>query len=145
MRTLKLKMKMILLLAFSSFSPSLSSHNLTISCPHGDIAFTVEIAQTPDKIMTGLMFRNHMEENEGMLFLFPQSKAVAMWMKNTPLSLDMIFCDPNGKIHVIHENTTPFSLRTIGPVENTAQVLEVLSGTIKKYEITKECRLLLKN
>ncbi|MBY0500582.1 MAG: DUF192 domain-containing protein [Alphaproteobacteria bacterium] len=143
MRTLKFKM--ILFLVLSALSPSLSAHNLTISCPHREVTFTVELAQTPDKLMKGLMFRHHMEGNEGMLFLFPQPKAAAMWMKNTPLSLDMIFCDSHGKILAIHENTTPYSLRTIGPVENTAQVLEVLSGTIKKHEITKECRLMLKN
>ena len=63
-------------------------------------------------------------------------------MKNTPLSLDMIFCDEEGKILEIHENTTPNSLKRIGPVEGTAQVLEVKGGTVQKHGITHKCELI---
>ena len=64
-----------------------------------------------------------------------------MWMKNTPLSLDMLFMDKEGKILAIEENTTPYSLKTIGPIKNASKVLELLGGTVKKKGITKECVL----
>jgi len=80
-------------------------------------------------------------DDGGMLFLFPAAQKVGMWMKDTPLSLDMIFANSKGEILAIHENTTPFSTKTIGPVANTAQVLEIKAGTIKKLGITRDCVL----
>lgn len=124
-------------------STPLFSNNLTLSCPHKDIPLNVELAQTPHLQEKGLMFRTHLTEDEGMLFLYPIPHPVAMWMKNTPLSLDMIFGDETGKILAIHEKTTPFSLKRIGPVKGTTQVLEVVGGTTQKHNITKDCFLKL--
>jgi len=122
------------------YSP-LCAESLTISCPHKEISLKVELAQTPAEQEKGLMFRPFLGENEGMLFLYPSPRPVAMWMKNTYLPLDMIFCNPEGHILAIYEKATPHSLKTIGPVEGTSQVLEVLAGTIKKNKITPECIL----
>ena len=134
----------ILLLSFQLILPfPLLAKNLTLSCPHKDIPLTVEIARTPQEHANGLMFREHLAEDAGMLFLFLKPKAAAMWMKNTPLSLDIIFCRWNGQILAIYENTTPFSLETIGPVKGTAQVLEINGGTVQKHRISRECRLRL--
>lgn len=121
----------------------LSSHQLALSCPHGEILFQVELAQTPEECQKGLMFRTDLADDEGMLFLFPHPKTSSMWMKNTPLPLDMIFCGENGKILALHENAVPFSLTSIGPVKNTAQVLEIKGGMIQKHGITEKCRLRL--
>ena len=122
---------------------ALLATHLTLSCPHKDIPLTVEIARTPQEHANGLMFREHLAEDAGMLFLFLKPKAAAMWMKNTPLSLDIIFCRWNGQILAIYENTTPYSLETIGPVKGTAQVLEINGGAVQKHGISRECRLRL--
>lgn len=122
-------------------SSSLYAESLILSCPHKEVSLNVELAQTPQELEKGLMFRTFLGENEGMLFLYPSPRPIAMWMKNTHLSLDMIFCNPEGHILAIHEKATPYSLKTIGPVEGTAQVLEVLGGTIQKHGIISDCVL----
>lgn len=117
--------------------------SLTLICPHGTIPFQVEVAKTPQERAKGLMFRTTLPDDGGMLFLFPEAQSVAMWMKNTILSLDMVFANPKGEILEIYENTPPFSTKNIGPVANTAQVLEVKAGVLKKHGITKSCVLSL--
>ncbi len=124
-------------------SLSLYAQNLTIECSHTNIPLTVEVARTLEEQKKGLMFREALDDNAGMIFLYSQPSPVAMWMKNTPLSLDMIFADETGTIVDIHENTTPHSLAIIGPVSGVSQVLEVKSGVVKKHGITKGCRLKL--
>lgn len=115
---------------------------LTIKCPHKEIPFQVELAQSPSEQAKGLMFRTYLADDAGMLFIFPRPKPTAMWMKNTFLSLDMIFCDDKGKILAIYEKTTPFSLEQLGPIEETAHVLEIKGGLVQKHEISKACTLL---
>ncbi len=99
------------------FSTALLAKTLTCSCPHGTTTFKVELAETPEQRAKGLMFREHLAENEGMLFLFPKPQTTAMWMKNTLLSLDMIFCNEQGKILEIRENTIPLSTKNLGLVQ----------------------------
>ena len=123
------------------FSTPLFASTLTLACPHKDIPFKIELAQTPQAQEKGLMFRTSLANDEGMLFLYPRPQPITMWMKNTPLSLDMIFGDETGKILAIHEKAAPFSLKTIGPVRGATQVLEVLGGTIQEQGITKNCIL----
>ncbi|MBA3813226.1 MAG: DUF192 domain-containing protein [Alphaproteobacteria bacterium] len=121
------------------FSSPIVATELRVSCPHAQISFKVELSQTPQELEKGLMNREKLGENEGMLFLFPEPHPVTMWMKNTPLSLDIIFINRKGKIVAIAENTTPHSLNLIGPIENTAQVLEIAGGKVKKKGISKAC------
>jgi uncharacterized protein len=127
---------MALLVSFS-----LKAHNLNVHCPHNTFHFTVEVARTLKEQEKGLMFRKTLEDNAGMIFLYPTPRPIAMWMKNTQLSLDMIFADETGTIINIHPNATPYSLDIIGPVYGVSQVLEVKSGVVKKQNITKKCRL----
>jgi uncharacterized membrane protein (UPF0127 family) len=129
-------------LFFIMFVPTpLLAHNLTVSCPNKQITFQVALAENPQQWKKGLMGQKSLEDNEGMLFLFPQPKASAMWMQNTPISLDMIFANEAGKILAIKENAIPFSLETIGPVNNTTQVLEIKGGMVEKHNISTKCRL----
>ncbi|MBX9620827.1 MAG: DUF192 domain-containing protein [Alphaproteobacteria bacterium] len=121
----------------------LKANSLTLICSHGIIPFQVEVADTPQQRAKGLMFRKTLPNDGGMLFLFPEAQPVAMWMKNTILSLDMIFANSKGEILGIYENTLPFSTQNIGPVPNTSQVLEVKAGVLKKHGITKSCLLSL--
>src|SRR5205085_10384280 len=73
----------------------------------------VEVASTPQTQTQGLMFRTHMEDAQGMLFLFPESSKHSFWMKNTLIPLDIIFIEPKGQIDTIYRNTTPLSERSL--------------------------------
>jgi uncharacterized membrane protein (UPF0127 family) len=91
--------------------------------------FAVEIADTADERAQGLMFREHLDPNEGMLFLYPVEKPVAFWMKNTPLPLDMIFIDGQGRIVNVAAMAKPFDTSPISSEGATKAVLEILGGS----------------
>src|SRR6185295_7795248 len=86
---------------------------VTISTKAGrEVAFQVEIADTPAKRSMGLQYRKELGSDRGMIFLFPAESPQAFWMKNTPIPLDMIFIDRERRIVGIVEQTVPFSLDT---------------------------------
>ncbi|WP_299439688.1 DUF192 domain-containing protein [uncultured Rhodospira sp.] len=93
--------------------------------------FTVELARTPAQRARGLMYRREMAADHGMLFDFGGVGPRAMWMKNTFLSLDILFLEPDGRIWRIAEDTTPMSEETIvadGPIR---AALELKGGTCR--------------
>ena len=92
------------------------------------LMFTVEIADTEELRSRGLMFRQRLPEDRGMLFDFGEPRPVSMWMKNTYISLDMLFIREDGTIAYIAENTVPKSLDTIGVSEPVLAVLELAGG-----------------
>lgn len=94
--------------------------------------FTVEMAVDDQSRAIGLMHRREMAEDEGMLFDFGRDDIVAMWMKNTVLSLDMVFIMADGTISNIAENTKPFSLDTVTSRGRVRSVLEVKAGTTRR-------------
>lgn len=115
--------------------PAQATETLEIVGKSGVQVFAVEVMRTPDERAKGLMYRRELPEGRGMLFDFSPEQNVSMWMKNTYISLDMIFIRADGRILRIAENTTPESEAIIpagGPVRG---VLEVIAGTAKKYGI----------
>ena len=84
---------------------------LSFTTSEGGIIATIdiEIADTDDKRQTGMMYRNKMAENQGMLFIFPQERYLSFWMRNTILSIDMLFVNANMEIITIYRETIPFS------------------------------------
>ncbi len=101
---------------------------LTINTSAGPKIYKVEIADKPDAKSRGLMFRQTMPADQGMLFIHEKDGERMMWMKNTYLSLDMIFIEANGRVHRIAERTKPFSEDSVlsqGPVR---AVLELNAG-----------------
>jgi uncharacterized membrane protein (UPF0127 family) len=108
---------------------------LEIVTKRGVRAFAVEMAVTPAELSRGLMFRTELPDGRGMLFDFKQEQIITMWMKNTPLPLDMIFIRGDGVIVRIAEQTTPFSTTTIPSGSPARAVLEVIGGTARKYGI----------
>src|SRR4030088_679187 len=97
--------------------------------------FSVEMATTEEEKMTGLMYRKELADGKGMLFDFSPEQQVSMWMKNTYISLDMIFIRADGRILRIAENTEPLSTKIIPSGGLAKGVLEVIAGTAKKYGI----------
>jgi uncharacterized membrane protein (UPF0127 family) len=97
--------------------------------------FDVEMAVTPEQRSTGLMHRKELPRGRGMLFDFEGDGPIAMWMKNTYVSLDMIFIRSDGTIARIAENTTPLSEQTIPSGVPVKAVLEVVAGTTKRLGI----------
>ena len=102
-----------------------------------DIAFKVTLAQTPHERQKGLMYRETLNANEGMLFIFPTSDDHSFWMKNTYLPLDMVFIDENWLVVGIIENTEPMSLASRSIGRHSRYVLEVPAGTCRRYQIQK--------
>lgn len=97
--------------------------------------FIVAIADNDEKRLYGLMNLKYLSTKKGMLFIFNEPAIIAMWMKNTLISLDMIFIDENNKIVKIKEYTTPKSLDVISSEKEVNRVLEINAGLSKKYGI----------
>jgi uncharacterized protein len=90
--------------------------------------FTVEIARTPDEQATGLMNRQSLAPDRGMIFPYAPPQPAAFWMKNTLIPLDMIFIRADGSIARVAANTVPLSLEPVPAGEPVAAVLEIAGG-----------------
>ena len=108
---------------------------LEIVTKSGVQMFSVEMAVTDKERETGLMYRKELADGRGMLFDFTPEQPISMWMKNTFISLDMIFIGANGRVLRIAENTEPQSTRIISSGGPAKGVLEVIAGTARKYGI----------
>ena len=97
--------------------------------------FKVELADTDRTRTRGLMFREKMGANRGMLFNFFEEQHLSFWMKNTPLSLDLVFIDKTGRIVSIATDAVPFSETQIPSRVPAMAVLEVNGGTTKRLGI----------
>ncbi len=102
----------------------------------GKHIFKIEIADTPKNREYGLMFREHLNLNQGMLFKLKQTKVAKLWMKNTLIPLDMVFIAPDGLIKKIHENAVPYSLESISSGVPVSAVLEINGGRAKALGFT---------
>jgi uncharacterized membrane protein (UPF0127 family) len=102
-----------------------------------DHQFTVEVAATFQQQERGLMFRDHVGPNEGMIFPFRTPRPATFWMKNTMVPLDMVFVRADGTIARIAANTTPYSLDPVGVGEPVAAVLEIAGGRAAQLGVTE--------
>jgi hypothetical protein len=98
----------------------------TDSGPHN---FTIELAITPAERALGLMYRRTLPADAGMLFLYDKPQPLNMWMRNTFISLDMVFIGADGKVHRIESRTEPFSTQLISSEGDVQGVLELNAGT----------------
>jgi hypothetical protein len=108
---------------------SLRVEPVTVEAHGAKEIFKAEIADTPALRQRGLMFRKELAADAGMLFDFGEPRPVHMWMKNTYISLDMIFIRKDGTIIAIGANTEPLSEAIVGVEEPVKGVLEVVAGT----------------
>ncbi len=101
----------------------------------GKHRLSVEWAVTPAEREHGLMGREKMAQNHGMLFDFGSEQQLYFWMKNTPLSLDMIFIKADGRTSRIEHNATPFSEALIPGGEPARYVLELVGGSADRLAL----------
>jgi uncharacterized protein len=99
------------------------------------LPFKVELADTTEAQAKGLMFRTELGDNEGMIFPSDTPQQRSFWMKNTPLSLDIIFIGTDGRILNIAANTTPYSLDSVSSKGMASGVLELRAGRAKALGI----------
>ena len=139
---------LVVLMVPAATRPSIAG----IEFPEGDLAiltadgarhdFRIELAVTPDQRAQGLMHRETLAPDAGMLFVYARPGELAMWMKNTLISLDMMFISAEGEIVRIAERTVPLSLATIESGSPAKGVLEVPAGTAARLGIRPGDRIL---
>lgn len=95
----------------------------------------IQIADNDFDRELGLMYRKSMEENQGMLFIFPQETIQTFWMRNTLIPLDMIFINSKKDIVTIRNATKTLSDQTYASSEPAKYVLEVNAGYCKRFNI----------
>lgn len=119
---------------------------VSIPTPSGTI-IQAEIADTPGKRAIGLMYRDHLKKDHGMLFFFSEPQAWSFWMKHTKISLDLIWLD--GKKRVTHiEKNVPICTKTDDSCpqyrpnsDDAMYVLEIAGGTVDGHKIEKGAKL----
>jgi uncharacterized membrane protein (UPF0127 family) len=109
--------------------------DLTVDRAGKPLTFKVELAASPEAQARGLMFRTALGDNEGMIFPSAVPEPRSFWMKNTPLSLDIIFIGTDGRITNIAAGTTPYSLDSVRSSGVASAVLELRAGRAKELGI----------
>ena len=99
------------------------------------VEFRIWTADRPNRQEQGLMFVREMDDHAGMLFVFPDSRQIAMGMKNTYMSLDMLFLDNQGRIDYIAARTKPLKLDLIQAPRPVIAVLELKGGITERLGI----------
>jgi uncharacterized membrane protein (UPF0127 family) len=129
--------------------PLLTMHSLAEAGEHGnkphikvckDVGHCVssEIAVSPKARLLGLMFRDELSANSGMLFVFPYSDAWRFWMKNTKIPLDIVWLDEDKRVVFIVNDAQPClaeTCRDFAPEENARYVLELAAGVAKEWNL----------
>jgi len=128
-------------LALSGVSAEMRREPVVLVTETGQHAIDAEIADTPETKATGLMFRRSLDADKGMLFIYDKPQNITMWMKNTYISLDMIFADARGTIIRIARNTEPFSTDIIEAGGLAKVVLEVPAGTARRLNLKRGDKL----
>jgi uncharacterized protein len=119
---------------------------LAVKTTDGKIVnFKIWLADTQKREEQGMMFVREMDIHTGMLFMFPENKPVSMWMRNTFVSLDLLFLDEHGKIDYIQASATPRSDTIIGPKTPEYAVLELKGGACERFGIKVGDRVIHSN
>jgi hypothetical protein len=101
----------------------------------GPAEIEAELAVTEEQVMTGMMFRTNLDENGGMLFVFPRASQVSFWMKNCTVPLSAAYIDPAGAIVEIHDLEPRNTNSVVAKGPNVQFVLEVSQGWFKRHQV----------
>lgn len=123
-------------LAAQSAEPTRAQHlktvPLTITTSHGPVRYAIEVARSPEEQEIGLMFRTTMPAKHGMIFPMDPPRMATFWMRNTLISLDLLFIRPDRTISSIAANAPTRSDGIIASIEPVAAVLELNAGAAKR-------------
>ncbi len=108
---------------------------LTIQSKDKAHVFTVEVADTDELQARGMMYRDGVADDAGMLFEFAKPKVATIWMKNTGIPLDILFVRPNGRVLKIEHGAKPYSLRLSSSEAPVAAVVELRGGRARELGI----------
>jgi uncharacterized membrane protein (UPF0127 family) len=106
--------------------------NVVIQTDAGPARLDVEVADNERTREQGLMFRRELGAGQGMIFLFGTEQEITMWMKNTYISLDMVFIGDDWRIVHIAKNAEPFSTDVISSIRPASRVIEIAAGQADK-------------
>ena len=111
--------------------------NIREGVPEGALLYTgnIEIADTDQKREQGLMLRDSLAFDQGMLFIFPQEQMQSFWMKNNRISLDIIYIDDDGKIVSIARDAKPYDTTPLPSEAPARYVLEIPGGACAEADI----------
>jgi len=108
---------------------------LQIISESGTHTFKIEVADTREEQRHGYMFKESLPGDEGMLFAFEKSEVQTIWMKNTPIPLDVLFVRKNGKILKIEHSHQPYTLSSASSEAPVAAVVEIIGGRARELGI----------
>ena len=114
---------------------------LVVETKSGRHELRVEVAETEQQKAVGLMFRTDVPVGTGMLFPYGKPQEISMWMRNTYVSLDMIFIRADGTVHRVAENTVPMSEDVVASRGQVTAVLEVMAGEARRMGITSGSKI----
>lgn len=115
-------------MSMSIAEAKLRNDKLVLKTSAGEHTIAIEIAETEEDKALGLMYRTSLAPLTGMLFPYPRAQELTMWMRNTYISLDMVFIRPDGIVHRVEARTEPLSERIIGSNGPVSAVLELVAG-----------------
>src|SRR5262245_14599077 len=117
---------------FSGHAEAMRRENMKLHTTKGVKVVSVEITETQDEKMKGLMFRSSLSDDQGMIFAYDPPREITMWMRNTYIPLDMVFIRPDGIIHRIEAWTRPLSEEIIASKGDVAACLELAGGAAER-------------
>lgn len=122
-------------LTFLPEIPPYKTVRVTITTNQGSFPITAEVTEEDWQRRRGLMFRDTLADNHGMLFLFPEVREAGVWMKNTFIPLDVLFFDADGKISHMVANARPLDETVHSSDGAAAGMLELPAGSIERMNI----------
>lgn len=108
---------------------------------HACYVFDIYLALSPEQRSRGLMFVRHLPETTGMLFVYRQPQVLSIWMKNTYISLDILFIRADGTIANIVKDAETLSLKSMRSIEPLNFVLELNAGVTERLKIDTDSRV----
>ncbi len=119
-----------------AFAETPTSGVLEVRSGERNHRFAIEIADEPNERSRGLMFREEMDADAGMLFIYPAERIASFWMKNTYIPLDMLFIANDGRILQIEPHVQPLTLESVRSTAPVRAVLELNGGRAEELGIT---------
>lgn len=125
----------------AAFAADCRPDALDLRWPGGTAHFLVEIADSQDERAKGLMFRDSLAPDHGMIFVYDSPRPVSFWMKNTLIPLDMLFIAADGRVLRIVEQARPLAETPIPSGDSAQFVLELAGGTARSNGITDDAEM----